>query len=220
MVRFPLETRPPGKLGSPPFMAKKTRKTKPKSLMQTDIKDLEVGRALRRLGNVRVTEWEFSDILPKVKEIAATEVDVLDFFKRTANLRVNDWEIGGILRNESAAPPGNRPHTEEEINDFIHRITAFLSYVTRNLVESPEQAVVKIHTPSPSEVRFRLILTERDASALIGHGGHTAAAIRNLIKETGARARFFTDLKILSHKEEKKLQQANPNRGSWHKFET
>jgi predicted RNA-binding protein YlqC (UPF0109 family) len=206
-------------------MAKKPRKSRAKSVMQTDIKDLQVSRALRRLGNVRVTEWEFRDILPKVKkiaatdvdvvgalkrtanlqvnswdlsealpkvkEIAATEVDVLNFFKRAANVRVNDWEIG---KSDSKKPHSYRPPTAKESKACVSRLTAFLDFVTHNLVENPDQAAIKVSTPSPSEIRFRLILSTRDSAALIGHGGHTATAIRNLIKDAGTRARFFVDL--------------------------
>lgn len=198
-------------------MAKKSRKSKAKSVMQTDIKDLKVTRTLRRLGNVRVTDWEFSDILPKVKEIAATEVDVLDLFKRTANFRVNDWELGGLSSSDEAKAPRPSPPSATEAEACIRKLTTFLAFVTRGLIDSPDQVTIKVSTPSPSEIRFRLILTHRDSAALIGHGGHTAAAIRNLIKDAGARSRFFVDLKILSKEEEIELQKTSPTRAPWRK---
>lgn len=232
-------------------MAKKPRKPKPKSVMHTDLKDLELSRALRRLSNVRVTEWEFRDILPKVKEIAAkevdpvdllkrtanfrvndweftetlpnvkelasSEVDVLNFFKRTANIRVNDWEIGGGRISETGQLQRPTPPSAEEAQTHIRKLSEFLGFVTRNLIEEPDKAVIMVSTPSPSEIRFRLVLTSRDSAALIGHGGHTAAAIRNLIKDAGSRSRFFVDLKILSHEEEKELQISHPTRAKWKK---
>jgi predicted RNA-binding protein YlqC (UPF0109 family) len=185
--------------------------------MHTDIKDLKVSRALRRLGNMRVTDWEFSDILPKVKELAATEVDVIDLFKRTANFRINDWEIGSLSGRDDDLPHLRRPvpPSPEEAKACIDRLSAFLGFATRKLIDNPDQVSIKVSTPSPSEIRFRLILTQRDSAAFIGHGGHTAAAIRNLIQDAGTRARFFVDLKILSHKEERELQLTHPTRAQW-----
>lgn len=185
--------------------------------MHTDIKDLQVSRSLRRLGSVRVTEWEFSDILPKVREIGATEVDVLDLFKRTANIRVNDWEFGSQSGRVTAPTPPIRlaPPSPEEAKDCIGRLSAFLGFATRNLIDNPNQASIKFSMPSPSEIRFRLILSQRDCSTIIGHGGHTAAAIRNLLQDAGSRARFFVELKILSLAEERKLQMTRPSRDQW-----
>lgn len=200
-------------------MAKKPRKSKTKSVMQTDIKDLEVARALRRLGSVRVTEWEFSDILPKIKDIAATELDVLDLFKRSANLHVNNWEFGALLRSDVEKPPAPSPPSKDEAADCIVKLTSFLSFVTRNLIDYPDQTTIKISTPSPSEIRYRLILCQRDVATLVGHGGHTAAAIRNLMKNAGTRARFFVDLRILSHEEMEELEKSQPTRAAWRKVD-
>lgn len=181
--------------------------------MHTDIKDLEVTRALRRLGNVRVTEWEFRDIIPKVKEIAATEVDVLDLFKRTANYRVNDWEIGGY--GHTAESTRTRPPSATESQNCIHSLSSFLRFVVDQLIDHPEQSIIKVSTPSPSEIKFRLILSIRDESALIGHGGHTASAIRRLMQDAGTRRRFFVDLAIMSHEEEDMRQRKSSGRTRW-----
>ena len=198
-------------------MAKNPRKRKETSVMHTDIRDLEIAKTLRQLGNVRVNDWEFGEFIPKVKEIAATEVDVIDLFKRTANLRVNDWEIGKLLANEPEKTSDKRPPSQEAAQECIRKLSAFLSYIARSLAETAEKPTIKVSTPSPSEIRFRLILNPRDTVALIGHGGHTAAAIRNLLKETGSRSRFIVDLKILNHEEEKSLQKNQPTRAPWRK---
>lgn len=198
-------------------MARKERKSKPKSVMHTDLKDLEVSRALRRLGNVRVTEWEFSDVLPKVKEIAAKEVDVLELFKRTANYRITDWQAGPLNDNTEGPKAHHHPPTPAEAQACIKSLTSFLSFVTRNLIQHPDQATIMVGTPSPSEIRFRLILTQRDSATLIGHGGHTAAAIRNLMKDAGSRSRFVVDLKILTHEEESQWQGTSSTRAKWKK---
>jgi predicted RNA-binding protein YlqC (UPF0109 family) len=235
-------------------MAKKPRKSKPKSVMRTDIKDLEVSRALRRLGNVRVNDWEFGNILPKikqnaarevdvlslfkqtvnlrvndweisqtipnVKELATAEVDVLNFFKRTANIRVTEWEIGGLARGKSPIQQRSAPPSQEESQTCIRQLSAFLGFVARNLIEEPDRATIMVSTPSPSEIRFRLLLTTRDTAALIGHGGHTAAAIRNLMKHVGSRSNFFVELKILSHQEAEQSHAPSSTRTQWKLVET
>jgi len=179
---------------------------KAESILHKDIKDLEFARSLRKLGSIRVTEWEFSDVLPAVNRLAHKEVDLVNILKRTANYRVTDWDLRDLLRHHEEAGDYDRmratPASPEEMQALILRLTRFLGFVTQGLIEMPEHARIKAIELEPGVLRFKLVLVQRDAAALIGHGGHTAAAIRKLIKDAGRRQGAHVLLQVLSHEEE------------------
>ncbi len=177
---------------------------KSESILHKDIKDLELTKSLRRLGSIRVTEWEFSDVLPAVNRLAHKEVDLADIFKRTANYRVTDWDFRDLLHlhaeekdDEAPEPPG-----PEEMRKLIVRYTRFLGFVCNGLIEMPDHAKILAAELEPGVLRFKLVLVKRDAAALIGHGGHSAAAIRRLMKDAGRRHGVHVLLQVLSHEEE------------------
>ena len=179
-------------------------KPKATSILHTDIKDLEVTRSLRRLGSIRVTEWDFSDVLPTVSRLAHKEVDLVDIFKRTCNYRVTEWDFRDLLhshlKDEERKSP--TPPSPEEMQAIIHRLTAFLGFVTEGLVEQPQHARIKVAEMQPVMLRFKLVLVRRDTAALIGHGGHSAAAIRRLMQDAGHRQGVQVLLQVLSHEED------------------
>jgi predicted RNA-binding protein YlqC (UPF0109 family) len=190
---------------TPPESSRKN----PESILHTDIKDLEITKSLRRIGGTRVTEWEFSDVLPALNRIARKEVDVVDIFKRTASYRVTDWELRELLhlrREIGGDAQSGRFPTEEEIQALIVRLSRFLGFVTNELIEMPDHAKIKAAEIDPGVLRFKLILVRRDAAALIGHGGHSAAAIRRLMKDAGHRHGVHVLLQILSHEEDAAVQ--------------
>jgi predicted RNA-binding protein YlqC (UPF0109 family) len=92
--------------------------------------------------------------------------------------------------------------TGEELQQIIRSFTAFLGFVSRGLIEHPDHARIKVAEIEPGVIRFKLVMVKRDAAALIGHGGHTAAAIRRLLQAAGRRHGVHVLLAVLSHEED------------------
>ncbi len=176
------------------------------SFMRKDIKDLEFTQSLRRLGSIRVTEWDFKDVLPAVNRLAQKEVDVIDILKRTANYRVTGWDFRDLLHNhlgdDAETGTAMSPPTAGEMQALILRLTQFLSHVANGIIDHPAHAQVKVAEIAPGVLRFKLILLRGDAAALIGTGGHGAAAIRRLMQAAGRRHGVHVLLNVLSHEEE------------------
>lgn len=176
-------------------------------LMHKDIKDLELARSLRRLGGIRVTDWEFKDVLPAVNKLAQKEIDLVDLVKRTAGYRVMEWDFRDMVRHEPSAPvrtpEKSRPRpTPDEIQALILRLKEFLQFVAVSLIDEPKHAQIRIREIEPAVLRVKLVLVKRDAATLIGHGGHSAAAIRNLMQASGRLHGVQVLLRILSHEED------------------
>ena len=177
-------------------------------LMHKDIKDLELSRSLRRLGGIRVTDWEFKDVLPAVNKLAQKEIDLVDLVKRTAGYRVMEWEFRDMVRHElepaAVRTPGkSRPRpTPDEIEALILRLKEFLHFVAVSLIDEPKHAQIRIREIEPAVLRVKLVLVKRDAATLIGHGGHSAAAIRNLVQTVGRLHGVQVLLRILTHEED------------------
>lgn len=173
-------------------------------LLNKDIKDLEISRSLRRLGSIRVTEWDFKNVLPAVNKLAHQEVDLVDIFKRTASYKVMDWDFRNALQPAHPQPPEPRPGPAE-IQDAIVRLKNFLEYVVVNLIDEPGHAQIKVREIAPAVLRFRLVLVKRDVAMLIGIQGHTASAIRSVLKAAAGVHGVNALLEILSHEEDAAL---------------
>lgn len=169
------------------------------SILHRDIKDLEIRKSLRRLGNVRVTEWELGDVLPAVSRLANKELDIVGAIKRTANYRVTNWELKDLLRRRRRGD--NAPSTEA-MRELEDRLRRFVGFVATKLIDHPDEAEVRITRTSPVSLRIKLVLEARDAAVLIGHGGHTAAAIRAILKGVGRKHQVHVIFRILTHAEE------------------
>lgn len=169
------------------------------SIFQRDIKDLEIGKSLRRLGKVRVTEWEFSDFLPAVNRVARTEIDIDGFVRKAANFQVTEWDLKDLLIKREKRRSRRPPPSPAEMLKLSGDLTRFIRFITRSLIDQSDMAEIRVQQPFPDTFMIQLVLCKRDAAALIGHGGHTAAAIRAIIKDVaryrGARAtlRIMTD---------------------------
>ncbi len=166
-------------------------------LMHKDIRELEFTRSLRRLGNIQVANWDFRSVLPAVGKLAQQEVDVIGIVRRTASYKVMDWDFRSPLQPQ---PPLQM--SVDDMQSLILRLKNFLQYVASQLIDEPGHAQIKVREIAPAVLRFSLILVKRDAAMLIGREGHTAAAIRSLIKAAAATRGVQALLEIHSHEEE------------------
>jgi len=172
------------------------------ALLNTEIKELEITRSLSRLGSIQVMEWDFRTALPAVKKAANQEVDLIDLFKRTARYKVMDWDFRSVLSGESKPAPAVRSISPSEMQAIIVRLKNFLQFVAVNLIDQPDHAQIKVTEIGPTGLRFKLVLVKKDVALLIGREGHTASAIRNILKATAALHGVQALLQIHSHEEE------------------
>jgi predicted RNA-binding protein YlqC (UPF0109 family) len=177
------------------------------TLLKTDIGELEFSRSLRRLGNIRVMEWDFRTVLPAVKKIANREVDLLGIVKRTAHYKVMDWDFRSALpaRGKPASPtppaPPAKCMSRAEMQALSGRLQQFLHYVVANLVDEPAHAHIEVTPIAPNGLSFKLVLVNRDVTMLIGRGGFTASAIRRILKTAAAMHGVWVLLQIHSQQE-------------------
>ena len=181
------------------------------ALMNKDIEAMEISRCLRRLGNIRVMEWDFKSPLPAMTKLANREVDIIDIFKRTAHYKVIEWDFRKALtpkhshEAEQAERPVERYVSPAELQSITTRLKNFLQFVTVSLIDEPSHAQIKVKEIAPNVLRFKLVLTKRDVAMLIGRQGHTATAIRSILKSSAARNGVHALLQIHSHEEEMAL---------------
>ena len=150
----------------------------------------------------------FSAVLPAVKKVANQEIDVIDFFKRTADYKVMEWDFrstptaGSKPAPQQPAIPSVRTISPDELQAVTLRLKNFLQFVAVNLIDEPDRAQIKVTQLGPTGLRFKLVLVKRDLAMLIGKEGHTAAAIRNIIKAAAATHGVQALLQIHSHEDE------------------
>lgn len=188
-------------------------------LLNKDIRELEIGRSLRKLGNVQVMEWDFRDVLPAVSKLANQEVDLVDLVKRTAHYKVLEWDFRDVLssgRGDGVAVV-ERPAVErlsaEAMQELVLRLKDFLQYVVVNLIDQPGHAQIKVLEIAPNVLRFQLVMVKRDVAMLIGREGHTATAIRNILKAVGGMSGVHVLLQIHSQEEAMRLAEDFPRGG-------
>lgn len=167
-------------------------------LLNTEIRELEIARSLKRLGRVQVMEWDFRAALPAVRKAANQEVDVIGFFKRMASYKVMNWDF----RGSTPVAPVAKSISPSEMQAIILRLKNFLQYVAVNLIDEPNHAQIKVSEMGPTGLRFKLVLVKKDVVLLIGREGHTAAAIRSILKANAALHGVQALLQIHPHEEE------------------
>jgi predicted RNA-binding protein YlqC (UPF0109 family) len=173
-------------------------------LMNKDVRDIEFAKSLRRLGSIRVMEWDFKDVMPAVHGLAHREVDIAGLLRRAADYKVMEWDFRGGPPH-GAAPP--RPCLSAGgMEALTSRLRDFIRFSAVNLIDEPGHATIKVREIAPGVLRFRLVLVKKDVPVLIGTGGHTAGAIRNIIKCVAAEHGVSVLLEILSHEDEIALQ--------------
>ena len=175
------------------------------ALLNTEVKELEIARSLKRLASIQVMEWDFRTVLPAVRKVANQEVDVAGFFKRTAHYKVMEWDFRSTMPAESIPTPPLPASTlisPEEIQAITLRLKNFLQFVLVNLIDEPTKAQIKVSQIGPTGLRLKLVLVQKDVAMLIGREGHTAAAIRNILKAAAAMHGVQALLQIHSHEDE------------------
>lgn len=170
-------------------------------LLNTEIRELEISRSLRRFGNIKVMDWDYGTVLPAVKKTADQEVDVVKLLRRAANCKVMDWDFRNVLPAE-IEPQATKTVYREKMQDLILRLKNFLQFVASSLIDEPNQAQIKVTEMSPICLRFTLVMTKKDTATLIGREGHTAAAIRSILKATAEINGVQALLQIHSHEED------------------
>jgi predicted RNA-binding protein YlqC (UPF0109 family) len=149
--------------------------------------------------------------MPTVSRIAHQEVDVVDLIKRTANYKVIDWDFKSAPTEEhkparqKAEKRPKKSLSRKKLNSIVNRLKNFLQYVAVNLIDQPDLAQIKVLELAPNVVRFKLVLVKKDVAMLIGTEGHTAAAIRSILKATAEMHGLHALLEILTHEEEAAL---------------
>lgn len=179
-------------------------------LLNTDIKDLEIGSSLRKLGNTKVMDWDFKDTLPTVHKFAHQEVDVVGWMKRVAHYKVMDWDFPSSSTKEEevdevlpeVAEAEKKILGPEEMQELTGRLTHFLQFIAVNLIDEPNRAQFRVKEIAPGVLRFRLVVTRKDQKNLVGKDGATASALRNMLKGTAAAEGVQVLLQILSHEED------------------
>lgn len=181
------------------------------SILHRDIKDLKIGRNLRRLGKLRITEWEFRDILPAVsraanteididgfvRRAASTEIDIDGFVRKTANYRVTEWDLTDLLGKRERRARKSGP-SDADMRELSVKLSGFVRFVSRSLVDRADLAEIRVEQPFRDTLVLKLTLCQKDAAAIIGHGGHTAAAIRGIIKDAARKCGARASLRILT----------------------
>jgi predicted RNA-binding protein YlqC (UPF0109 family) len=74
-----------------------------------------------------------------------------------------------------------------------------------NLIDEPGHAKINVQEIAANVMRFRLVMLKKDTAMLIGLEGHTASAIRNLLKAAAAMHGVQALLEIHSHEQETAL---------------
>lgn len=177
-------------------------------LLNKDIRDLHVAKSLRKLGNIRVMEWDFKDALPAVRKTANMEVDLADIFRRAAHYKVMEWDFRKPFQGGNPAHQHGSSSpviSKDELRALIDRLKNFLQFLAVSLIDEPAHAQIKVAVLRENVVRLRLVMVNRDVSRLIGREGHTAAAMRNVLKGVAGAHGVHVLLEIHSHAREMEL---------------
>jgi uncharacterized protein len=181
------------------------------SLLNTNIRDLELRKSLKKLGQIEVIKWDFKSVLPAIKKTANTEVDLRGFLKWATEYKVLDWDARGNSLTESVPPKEETAEPleqkseddhEAEFQEISNRLRNFLQYTVVNLISEPKHAHIKVRRLGPRRLRFKVILVAKDVVTMIGRDGATASAIRNILRTCAEMDEVHVVLKISSHEDE------------------
>lgn len=86
-------------------------------------------------------------------------------------------------------------HGVEE-DDGRGRVTATLAYVARSLVEHPDDVRIEV-VEGDASLTLRLQVNPEDMGRVIGKAGHTARAIRQVVRAAASKAGLHTTVEIV-----------------------
>lgn len=160
-----------------------------------DISELEIGRKLERLGNIQVNDWELRDAISSIQQLAHKQVDVVGFLKHAADYKVIDWDFRESLRK---SPSKSKPLSDAELKAVSDKLMGYLEFVIKRLIQQPQYATFHVEEIAPQVLCFKVVLKERDLSALVGMQGLTAGPIRRLLKDAALKHNVYALLRIES----------------------
>ena len=109
---------------------------------------------------------------------------VLGFFKKLFG--------AGDDRSATAGQPGD----VRSVSGEDPEIEAFVTYVTKALVDSPESVAVE-KVDDPKAVTFKVSCAKSDVGKIIGRSGKTIAAIRALTNGAAGRVGKKVNVEVL-----------------------
>ncbi|NNC87313.1 MAG: KH domain-containing protein [Akkermansiaceae bacterium] len=88
------------------------------------------------------------------------------------------------------------------MREITDQMRNFLQFIALKIIEHPEEAQLRVAEVDPKHLSFRLVLAQADVAQLIGKGGFTAGAIRNILNAAADRQGVKVTLRIHSQEEE------------------
>jgi uncharacterized protein len=86
-------------------------------------------------------------------------------------------------------------------------VEEFLEFVLRQLIEYPDEMVIT-HHELPKKTVFNLRLRKSDIGKVIGKGGHTIEALRNLLNAAASRHGKRVSLEIIEERPQESAGEA------------
>jgi len=163
-----------------------------------DISELEIRSALERLGNIHVTDWELKDAITSIQNLAHKEVDIVGFLKHAADYKVIDWDFREALGKSTTK---TKLLSDADLQAVTERLQGYLEFVIRPLIKQPKYASFHVEEIAPQVLAFKVVLKQRDLSALIGMNGLTAGPIRRLLKDAALKDGVYALLRLQSIEE-------------------
>lgn len=163
-----------------------------------NISELEIRQSLGRLGNIQVTDWELRSAINSIQHLANKEVDVVSFLKNAADYKVIDWDFREALSKSKSEP---KLLSDADLQAVIERLQGYLEFVIKPLIKQPRYASFHVEEIAPQVVSFKVVLKQRDLSALIGMNGLTVGPIRRILKDVALKDGVYALLRVQSIEE-------------------
>jgi len=162
------------------------------------ISELEIRQSLERLGNIQVTDWELKDAINSIQHLAQKEVDIVGFLKNAADYKVIDWNFREALSKSKSQP---KLLSDDDLQAITERLQSYLEFVIKPLIKQPKYATFHVEEIAPQVLSFKVVLKQRDLSALIGMNGLTVGPIRRILKDVALKDGIYALLRLQSIEE-------------------
>jgi len=162
------------------------------------ISELEIRQSLERLGNIQVTDWELKDAINSIQHLVQKEVDIVGFLKNAADYKVIDWNFREALSKSKSQP---KLLSDDDLQAITERLQSYLEFVIKPLIKQPKYATFHVEEIAPQVLSFKVVLKQRDLSALIGMNGLTVGPIRRILKDVALKDGIYALLRLQSIEE-------------------